>query len=847
MARSIAPLLGLPLFAVALFVLRRQLQEYSYHDVMRSLSELPALHVYIALGLTLLSYLAMTGYDSLALRYIGYPLPYRKTAFASFIGYTFSMNIGVSMIAGGSVRYRLYSVWGLSTAEISKVIVFCTVALWLGVFSLSGIIFLIEPVALSSILNLPFNSLLPLGGAFLAPALGYWLLCALRKNPLKIGGWEISLPSIELSLAQVAVSSLDYALAASVLFALLSPQEILSYPGFLPIFLLAQVVGSLSQVPGGLGIFETLILALLSPVVPIGSLLGSLLAYRAIYYLFPFTIAVLSLGAHEVFLKKAEVKKTVLTVGHWIPTLLPNALTTSVFLAGAILLFSDVTPALSHRLTWVSHFIPLPIIETSHFLGSLVGVGLLFLARGLHWRFDGAYLFTLFLLGIGIILSLFKGFEYKEAIGLLVIFFVLLPCRHHFYRRASLINRRFTPGWIAAITLVLLSSLWLGIFSYKHVGYSKELWWSFTLHGNAPRFLRAMVGGVGVALFLGFANLLSSAAPRVVFPKEAELESVRAVVRRSRGTYANLALLRDKALLFSENGTAFLMYGIEGRSWVVLGDPVGPERELTELVWRFHEMCDRQNGWTVFYGVGETNSWIYVDLGLALLKLGEEAHIFLQDFSLETSDRRTLRRLHGRVERKGCVFRVVPSADVPPLLPELRTVSDAWLKMKNTREKEFSIGFFAEEYLREFPAAVVLKEGRIVAFANLFLGAGKEELSADLMRHLPEAPNGVMDYLFVEIMLWGRREGYQWFNMGMAPLSGLEDRTSAAFWNHLGSLVFRHGEHFYNFQGLRKYKQKFGPLWRSKYLASPVGLSLPRILIHIASLISGGLKGVVSK
>ena len=845
--RSIGPLLGLLLFAVALFVLHGELKQYTYQDVMRSLGELPALHVYVALAITFLSYLVMTGYDSLALRYIRYPLPYRKIALASFIGYAFSMNIGLSMIAGGSVRYRLYSAWGLSAAEITKVIVFCTLALWLGLFSLSGIIFLVEPVAVPSMLHLAFYSLRPLGIAFLAPASGYLLLCALRRRPLKIGAWEFSLPPIGLSLSQIVVSSLDYALAGSVLYTLLSSQGTLSYPGFLPVFLLAQIAGSLSQIPGGLGVFETLILTLLSPVVPAGSLLGSLLAYRVIYYLLPFAIAVLSLGAHEVFLKKAEVKKTALTVSHWIPTLLPNVLAFTVFIAGAMILFSGVTPTLSQRLTWFSHFISLPIIEISHFLGSLVGVGLLFLARGLQRRLDGAYLLTLFLLGGGILSSLFKGFEYREAIALLIIFFILLPCRHYFYRKASLISQRFTSGWIAAITLVLLCSLWLGIFSYKHVAYSKDLWWSFTLHGNAPRFLREMVGGIGVALFLGFASLLRPVAPRALFPGEAELEIVRAIVRRSRGTYAYLALLGDKALLFSENRTAFIMYGTEGRSWVALGDPVGPERGMAELAWRFHEMSDRQNGWTVFYGVSEANSRVYLDLGLALLKLGEEAHIPLQNFSLEMSGRRTLRRLHGKVERKGCVFKVIPSADVSPLLPELRTVSDAWLKMKNTREKKFSLGFFAEEYLKEFPAAIVLKDGKIAAFANLFLGPGKEELSADLMRHLPEAPNGVMDYLFVELMLWGRQEGYQWFNMGLAPLSGLEDRSSATFWNHLGSLVFRYGEHFYNFHGLREYKQKFDPLWEPKYLASPGGLALPRILLNIASLISGGLKGVVSR
>jgi len=142
---------------------------------------------------------------------------------------------------------------------------------------------------------------------------------------------------------------------------------------------------------------------------------------------------------------------------------------------------------------------------------------------------------------------------------------------------------------------------------------------------------------------------------------------------------------------------------------------------------------------------------------------------------------------------------------------------------------------------------IVRKQEKILAFANILQGVGKEELSIDLMRYLPEAPNGIMDYLFIELMLWGKREGYQWFNMGMAPLSGMEDRALAPLWNRVGSFIFRHGEHFYNFQGLREYKEKFNPLWEPKYLASPGGLALPRVLINIASLISGGVKGVVSK
>ena len=104
-----------------------------------------------------------------------------------------------------------------------------------------------------------------------------------------------------------------------------------------------------------------------------------------------------------------------------------------------------------------------------------------------------------------------------------------------------------------------------------------------------------------------------------------------------------------------------------------------------------------------------------------------------------------------------------------------------------------------------------------------------------------------MDYLFIELMLWGKQQGYNWFSLGMAPMSGLEDRMLAPLWHKVGTFVFRHGEHFYNFQGLRQYKEKFDPVWQPKYLACRGGLILPRILANVATLISGGIKGVVMK
>lgn len=138
-------------------------------------------------------------------------------------------------------------------------------------------------------------------------------------------------------------------------------------------------------------------------------------------------------------------------------------------------------------------------------------------------------------------------------------------------------------------------------------------------------------------------------------------------------------------------------------------------------------------------------------------------------------------------------------------------------------------------------------EGRIVGFANIWACGGRQELSVDLMRHRPDAPPGVMDFLFTELMLWGAREGYGRFSLGMAPLAGLEAHPLAPLWHRVGTLVYRHGEHFYNFQGLRAFKEKFDPQWQPWYLAGPGGIALPGVLLDVAALIGGGLKGVVAR
>jgi phosphatidylglycerol lysyltransferase len=844
---SLGPLVGLLFFALALLVIHNELREYHYHDIADRLLSIPSLHILLAAGLTILSYLIMTGYDIMALQYIKYPLPYRKIALASFIGYAFSNNIGLSMLAGGSVRYRLYSAWGLSAGDITKVVVFCSLTLWMGFLTLGGIIFLLEPMITPEQLHLPFSSVRYLGLIFLLLVGCYLSWGLLRKRPIRIFGWEVDLPSFRIFLIQIAVASLDWILAGSVLYALMPAAAGLSFMKFMGIYLLAQTAGLLSQIPGGLGVFETVIIMLLSRNLPAPALLGSLLVYRMIYYLIPLMIAAAMLGGREILEKKEGVKNAVTIFGRWITVIAPQILSITTFVSGVILIFSGATPTVGSRLLWLKDFLPLPVMEISHFLGSIAGMGLLLLARGIQQRLDAAYVFTVLLLAAGIGVSIFKGFDYEEAIVLSIMLGVLLPCRRYFYRKASIFSQRFTPAWITAISIIFLGSIWVGLFSYKHIEYSQELWWQFAFSGDASRFLRATIGIIAVTLFFAVRILLSPSHRGPMPAGAEELERARLVIINSRKTYSNLALLGDKKILFSESGKSFIMYSIEKRSWVALGDPVGLEEESNELVWRFRELSDRFGGWSVFYEVEKENLHLYLDLGLVIIKIGEEARVFLPSFALEGKQHKEFRHTLNHLEKTGCSFDIIPAGSIPSFMPEFKRISDAWLERKNTKEKGFSLGFFSEAYMKYFPAAVVRKDGKTLAFANIWAGGEKEELSIDLMRYLPDAPQGIMDYLFINMMLWGKQEGYQWFNIGMAPLSGLEDHALAPLWNRVGAFIFRYGEHFYNFQGLRQYKEKFDPEWEPKYIAVPGGLKLPKIFTNVATLISGSLKGVVTK
>ncbi|HXI88232.1 MAG TPA: phosphatidylglycerol lysyltransferase domain-containing protein, partial [Parvularculaceae bacterium] len=308
---------------------------------------------------------------------------------------------------------------------------------------------------------------------------------------------------------------------------------------------------------------------------------------------------------------------------------------------------------------------------------------------------------------------------------------------------------------------------------------------------------------------------------------------------------ANLAYLRDKRFLFSESGRSFIMYGIQGRNWIAMGAPVGMTEDAAELAWAFKALADSYGGNVVFYSISEKFLPVALDLGLGVQKVGETAIIPLDQFSLEGGRRSRLRQARRGLEKEGCSFEVISPEAVGACLGEMRAVSDEWLGSHHGEEKQFTLGRFDEDYIRRFPAAIVRRGGKIIAFANLWASPHSRSLSVDLMRYGEDAPDSVMVGLFVELILWGQANGYAELNLGMAPLAGLDRRRIAPMMSRLGAFLFEHGERIYGFEGLRQFKEKFQPAWKPLYLAAPSKLDVAFALGGVALLTSGGIRGIL--
>jgi phosphatidylglycerol lysyltransferase len=528
----------------------------------------------------------------------------------------------------------------------------------------------------------------------------------------------------------------------------------------------------------------------------------------------------------------------------------PTVMAFLTLAAGVMLLASGATPGDPERLRWLADHAPLPVIEVSHFVSSIIGLMLVLVAFGLKQRLDAAWSAAASLLALAATLALLKGVNWGETTILTCLCLMLLPLHAAFPRPARLNRMEIKPGWLLSAGAAVLGAGMLSLWSYHNVAYGDQLFWRVMVSADASRSLRAWTGVGVLFLAIGLWRLISTpAAPAIVSDHDPDFQRARAILAQAeRATPdANLALLGDKRFLFSESGKSFLMFGVRGRSWIAFGAPVGLVCERQELLWRFRELADAHAARAALYAVGPDLLPEIVDLGFAVQKTGESATVRLAEFSLQGRKREVLRRNWRKAAEIGARFEVIPKERVGLFLNELKTLSDQWLAHHAGGEKGFTMGRFDPAYICEFPCAVVRVDGRIVAFANLWTTAERSSFSMDLMRYGETAPKNVMDFLFVELLQWGREQGYDAFEFGMAPLAGLEGRPLAPLMTRVGRLLFERGEDLYNFQGVRRYKDKYDPIWAPRYIAAANKWAMGIALADVSLLSAGGVKGIAKR
>ncbi|MDR3101275.1 MAG: lysylphosphatidylglycerol synthase domain-containing protein, partial [Paraburkholderia sp.] len=561
MQRFVAPAFAIGICALLLLVFQHLSQSVDYRSVIRQLWHLSAAQWTGALGATAISFVALVGRDAVGLRYLGARVSRGALWAGAIAGSALGNVTGFGALTGGAVRCRVFGGAGVTAAQIGRMTVFTSVTLALALALMTALGMVGAAATLSGLLHLSPGALRWIGGAVLA--LGAALIAACPREareiaPLQRAWLRFTVPARRDLVAQLLLAALDVAGAGLALWSVM-PHAHIGFADFLTVYTAAMLLGLIGHTPGGIGVFEAAMVFALGTSVPAPKVFAALLAYRAIYFGAPLVLSAALLAAFEGRALKNPLSTNLARRGvHGVSQLAPLFLAIVTFVTGSMLVISGATPAFTKRIELLQNFIPLWVLESSQLLGSLFGVLLLFVARGLLRRLDAAWWLALMLAVANLALSLTKGLAFVEAGVLCVLIVLLLATRQRFNRHSSLFAEPFTPAWLASVGCVIALAVWVLFFAFRDVEYSRHLWWQFAFDERAPRALRATLGAGMFAAALALWQLLRPAAGRFVIPASEDLVEAARIVRAQERSDAGLALMGDKSFLFSSSRSAFL-------------------------------------------------------------------------------------------------------------------------------------------------------------------------------------------------------------------------------------------------------------------------------------------------
>ena len=586
----------------------------------------------------------------------------------------------------------------------------------------------------------------------------------------------------------------------------------------IPLFMIAITIGIMSMIPGSLGSFD---LIMVSGLVGLGidkaQALSWLLVFRLFYYILPFCLGVV------LFLKNMGSRLNEKYLG--IPQKVIEALSTIVLvwglrLFGFFLIVSAIVPQELGHIPFLKELSP----STGQFVFQLPSIvlGVLFflLARIVKRRLK----FTLALTtGLGLVSLVYLNIG---SFSLISSIFLIKLLSLIWWKKDTFVRRHYIYAWedcckdiIYIGGTLFLTLLLLGHLNPHHVFQLNHL-----SHVITHWLYLLSVSLVLVSLYVLLLRKSNQFKGEIgeSFDKQRYQDFIATIPNLNLD--AALAFLGDKYLYwYQEDGQdkVVFQFAIENNKCVVMSDPLAQSGYLEKGLSQFLADAEAANVAVVFYEINQETTLLLHEYGYGFMKFGETAQVPLEKFTIEGKHGKKFRTVVNKLENKGYQFEVLQPPFDKELLNALKEISDSWLDGR--QEKGFSLGYFDEKYIQLAPIALVRdEENNVQAFVTFLASNGPEEASIDLMRyHLSTAPNGIMDYLFVKLLLHFKEEGVIFFDLGMAPLSNVGTEKHSFLQEKVAYLIYAFTNRFYSFSGLRQYKQKFSPVWMPRYIAYP--------------------------
>jgi len=503
---------------------------------------------------------------------------------------------------------------------------------------------------------------------------------------------------------------------------------------------------------------------------------------------------------------------------------------------GIINIISVLTPAIAERVHWLKDFLPMDAIIVSNYFVLVLGLFLLVTASFMLKGLKMAWWFAFFLSFVSMIGNLTKAVDYEEAIAAILVMIVLIFTKKDYYVKN---NPRLRSVGIQTAILSMLAVLVYCVIGFyyldkKHfnidfsfiqsIHYGVENYFLVGSSNLIPvdNFARKFILSIQISGFLTFVFLIYTLIRPYflkIFPSEIELERPRKLVSLyGRSGLDYFKTYQDKMIFEPEGLNAFISYRPAGNFAVVLENPVAEDVEqMEQSIVQFDKLCFDIGLKSIYYRVSECDIESYKRLKKKMMFLGQEGLVDLKTFSLEGGSKKSIRNALSKVKDRGFKTSIHTAPIKDGLLQKIKAVSDEWLEETGRSEIIFSQGMFVWEDLKQQTLITVENaEEKVVAFLNIIPDYAPGEGTYDLIRKTTDAPNGVMDFLIVELFLYLKSEGYSYANMGFAPMSGIDDPHT--FKEKSMKFAYEKIRGFSQYKGLREYKEKFVTVWINKYL-----------------------------